>query len=180
MDSINKNQPEHNRQDLSGQAAIQRIKDVVDKARTCFFRTASSSSTGESEGVRPMNVRKVDHVGHLWFLMADDSHTVQELRRSGAVDLFFQGSAHSDFLHLKGTATASRDKAKINELWEPVLKTWFTQGEDDPRITVIQVTPQTGYYWDNKHGNIVAGVKMLLGAATGKTLDDSIEGKIRV
>lgn len=178
MDSINRNQPEHNRQDLNGQAAIQRIKDVVDKAKTCFFRTATP--IGESEGVRPMNVRKVDEAGHLWFLMADDSHTVQDLRRSDAVDLFFQGSAHSDFLHLKGTATASRDGVKIKELWEPVLKTWFTQGEDDPRITVVQVIPETGYYWDNKHGNIIAGVKMLLGAATGKTLDDSIEGKIRV
>jgi len=34
--------------------------------------------------------------------------------------------------------------------------------------------------WDNKHGNTVAGVKMLIGAALGKTLDDSIEGKLDV
>jgi general stress protein 26 len=72
----------------------------------------------------------------------------------------------------------SRDKAKIHELWKFVLKTWFTEGEDDPRITVIKVTPTHGYYWDTKHGNAVAGVKMLLGAALGVTLDDSIEGNI--
>lgn len=178
MNSINKNQPEKNREDLSGAQAIQRIKDVVDKAKTCFFRTGSSS--GESEGVRPMNVREVDNAGRLWFLMASDSHTVQELNRQAQVDLFFQGSAHSDFLHLTGTAALSRDPARIKQLWEPVLKTWFTEGENDPRITVVQVTPTRGYYWDNKHGNIVAGVKMVLGAATGQTLDDSIEGKIRM
>jgi hypothetical protein len=34
------------------------------------------------------------------------------------------------------------------------------------------------YYWDNKHGSAVAGVKMLVGAVVGKTLDDSIEGKL--
>ncbi|MGZ8921312.1 MAG: pyridoxamine 5'-phosphate oxidase family protein [Limisphaerales bacterium] len=178
MNSINKNQPEKNREDLSGARAVQRIKDVVDKAKTCFFRTGASS--GESEGVRPMNVREVDSTGRLWFLMASDSHTVQELNRQPNVDLFFQGSAHSDFLHLAGTATLSRDPARIKQLWEPVLKTWFTGGENDPRITVVQVAPTRGYYWDNKHGNIVAGVKILLGAATGQTLDDSIEGKIRV
>ena len=178
MDSINKNQTEKNREDLSGAKAVQRIKDVVDKAKTCFFRTGAA--TGESEGVRPMNVREVDNAGHLWFLMASDSHTVLELTRNPKVDLLFQGSAHSDFLHLIGTATLSRDKARIKQLWEPVLKTWFTEGENDPRITVVQVIPNTGYYWDNKHGNIVAGVKMMIGAATGKTLDDSIEGKIRL
>ena len=59
-----------------------------------------------------------------------------------------------------------------------MLKTWFTEGEDDPRITVIEVEPEGGYYWDNKHGSIVAGIKMLIGAAIGKTLDDSIEGRL--
>ena len=79
-----------------------------------------------------------------------------------------------------GRATISRDKAKIKELWEPIVKTWFTEGVDDPRITVIQVTPSEGYYWDTKHGIAVAGAKMLIGAALGKTMDDSIEGTIRL
>ena len=41
MDSINRQQPEPHRQDLSGTQAIARIKDVVDKNGTCFFCTAS-------------------------------------------------------------------------------------------------------------------------------------------
>jgi len=45
---------------------------------------------------------------------------------------------------------------------------------------VIKVTPEEGYYWDNKHGKAIAAVKMLVGAAIGKTLDDSIEGKLSV
>ena len=59
-----------------------------------------------------------------------------------------------------------------------MLKTWFTEGIDDPRITVIRFEPSGGYYWDNKHGDTVAGIKMLVGAAIGKTLDDSIEGRL--
>jgi general stress protein 26 len=95
------------------------------------------------------------------------------------VKLYFQGSPHSDFLFLEGHATISRDRARIEQLWEPLLKTWFTGGLDDPRITVIQVTPTRGYYWDTKHGNAVAFVKMLIGATVGKTLDDSIEGTLQ-
>ena len=60
------------------------------------------------------------------------------------------------------------------------MSTWFTQGIDDPRITVIKVTPTVGYYWDNKHGNTIAGIKMLIGSIVHKTLDDSIEGNITI
>jgi general stress protein 26 len=178
MDSINRNQPEENREDFRGATAIKKMKELIDKASTCFFCTAVAR--GESSGARPMAVQKVDDAGNLWFLSADDSHKNQEIALNPAVQLYFQGSAHSDFLMLRGTATTSRDKAKITELWSPVVKTWFTEGVDDPRITVIKVTPSEGYYWDTKHGKAVAGMKMLIGAALGKTLDDSIEGKLAV
>ena len=59
------------------------------------------------------------------------------------------------------------------------MKTWFTEGKEDPRITLIKVTPTSGYYWDNKHGGLVAAVKMVIGASIGKTLDDSISGQLK-
>jgi hypothetical protein len=45
---------------------------------------------------------------------------------------------------------------------------------------VIKFTPHEGYYWDTKHGNLVAFAKMAVGAALGKTLDDSVEGTVRL
>ena len=178
MDSINRNQPEENRADLRASDAVRRIQEIVDKNQNCFFCTAVAKS--DSEGARPMNVRRVDDQGNLWFLSARDSHKNAELALDTAVTLYFQGSSHSDFLLLNGRATVSADRAKIKELWEPILATWFTEGVDDPRITVIKVAPTDGYYWDTKHGNMVAGIKMLIGAMTGQTLDDSIEGKLKV
>ena len=178
MDSINQQQPEQNRADLSGAKAVEKMKQLVDKAETCFFCTGAISNG--STGTRPMSVQEVDDQGNLWFLSADDSHKNLELQQDAHVRLYFQGGKHTDFLLLNGTATVSRDKARIKELWKPILKTWFTEGQDDPRITVIKVAPTEGYYWDSKHGMAVAGIKMLIGAATGKTLDDSIEGTLRV
>jgi general stress protein 26 len=75
-------------------------------------------------------------------------------------------------------AAISTDRKKIKELWSPIAKTWFTEGVDDPRLSVIKVTPTQGYYWDTKHGLAVAGVKMLIGAVLKKTMDDGIQGKL--
>ena len=178
MDSINRNQPEKNREHLQSREAIEKIKLMVEKAETCFFCTAVT--VADSVGARPMAVQEVDDAGNLWFLSADDSHKNAEVKQDSRVRLYFQGSKHSDFLLLDGVATISRDKKRIKDLWKPIMKTWFTEGQDDPRIMVIKVSPHEGYYWDTKHSVAVAGIKMLIGAATGKTLDDSIEGRLRV
>jgi general stress protein 26 len=178
MDSINQQQPEKNHQDLLGPDAVEKIRELVKKAETCFFCTAIR--TGGAVTTRPMAVQQVDDRGSLWFLSANDSHKNQELATDPKVQLLFQGSPHSDFLMLYGQARVTRDRQKIEQLWSPILKTWFTEGVDDPRITVIEVQPHEGYYWDTKHNRAVAFAKMAAGALTGQTLDDSIEGKLRV
>lgn len=178
MDSINQQQPEDNRKDLQGSEAGKKIKELAKTAKTCFFCTAINSSSPFR--TRPMSVQKIDDSGNFYFLSANDSNKNQEIQQDDTVQLLFQGGAHSDFLSITGKASISTDKALIKELWEPVLKTWFTGGVDDARITAISVDTQDGYYWDNKHGNAVAFAKIAAGAIMGKTLDDSIEGTLQV
>jgi general stress protein 26 len=178
MDSINKQQPEDNYESLQGEAAKKKIKELTDKASTCFFCT--NIQTGRPFATRPMSLQQLDEEGNLWFLSANDSYKNQQIAADPSVQLLFQGSDYSDFLQLYGKATITEDKEKIKELWEPILKTWFTEGIDDPRISAIKVTPESGYYWDTKHNQAIAFAKRLVGAALGKTLDDSIEGEISV
>ena len=178
MDSINKNQPEDNREDLVGKEAVKKMKELVEKANTCFFCT--SITTNESFSTRPMSVQKIDEEGNLWFLSPSDSKKNEEISDDPLVQLLFQGSQYSDFITIYGEATINQDKAMINELWQPMLKTWFTEGQDDPRITVIKIVPAESYYWDTKHAMPIVLIKRLIGAAMGKTLDDSIEGRIKL
>jgi general stress protein 26 len=178
MDSINKQQEEKNHEDLQSKEGIEKVKELAGKTNTCFF--ATKLMRGEPLAVRPMAVQKIDDEGNMWFLSASDSYKNKEIMEDNKVQLFFQGSSYSDFLSVSGTASISTDKAIIKELWNPMIKTWFTEGVDDPRITVIKVDIQDGYYWDNKHGNMIAFIKTAAGAVLGKTMDDSIEGNIKL
>ncbi|MDR3681308.1 MAG: pyridoxamine 5'-phosphate oxidase family protein [Flavipsychrobacter sp.] len=178
MDSINKQQPEQNHKDLAGKDAGKKIKELADTAKSCYF--CSDIQTGKALTVRPMSVQKTDEDGVFWFLSATDSHKNLEVEQDPHVQLLFQGSPYTDFLSIYGKATISKDKEKIKELWEPILKTWFTEGIDDPRISVIKVETKEGYYWDTKHGVAVSFLKSVTGAIIGQTLDDSIEGKLAV
>lgn len=177
MNSINQQQEEKNHESLSDVDAVEKIKLLAKKASTCFFCTAITND--KPFQTRPMSVQDVDDQGNIWFLSADDSHVNAEVEADERVQLLFQGSAYSGFLAINGVAHISRDKQKIDEFWGPLLKTWFTGGKDDPRITVIKVETTDAYYWDNKHGNAIAFAKMTLGAILGKTMDDSIEGELK-
>lgn len=178
MNSVENEQQPDKRKDLTAAEAIKKIKVLADQAKICFFCT--ESSTGETRGARPMSVLEVDDEGTLWFVSPKDSEKNDEIDSNPAVRLYFHGSAHSDLMFLIGDAFIHRDRSKLKDLWNPFLKTWFTEGKDDPRISIIKVFPKEGYYWDSKHGNLVATVKMVIGSAIGKNMDDSVEGTLDV
>jgi len=178
MDSINRNQQEEHIDNLQGTEAVKKLRDLCEKAKNCFFCTSISSSGPFN--TRPMAVQKIDEDGTCWFLSAVDSIKNKEVLADPYIQLLFQASTHSGFVSLSGRAEISTDKLKIKELWEPLLKTWFTEGLDDPRISVIKFVPHSGYYWDTKNGQIVAFAKQVTGALIGKTMDDSIEGSLNL
>lgn len=177
MDSINKQQQEDNFENLAGSKALEKIKELAEKASVCFFCT--KIRTGESFSVRPMGQEKIDDNGHIWFLSADDSYKNDELEKDPATQLLFQGGDYSPFMTLYGVTKISKDRQKIEELWDPNMKNWFTEGKDDPRITVLEFVPKEGYYWDTKHNTLVAMAKIAYGAITGATFDDSVQGEIK-
>ena len=176
MDSINQNQPEDNHKDLSGAEGVKKLKELIDKASSCFFCT--NTETGVPFVPRPMSVLKTGDDGKIYFMSSNDSNKNEQIKNDSSVQLLFQGSSHSDFLSISGTAQISVDKNLIKELWNPMLKTWFTEGVDDPRISVIIVSVNDSYYWDTIHALPVSFMKRMVGAVIGKTLDDSVEGTI--
>jgi hypothetical protein len=52
MNSINRQQPEDNHEDLQGNPAIEKLKELAEKAESCFFCTRIT--TGEQFSTRPM------------------------------------------------------------------------------------------------------------------------------
>ncbi|WP_443946484.1 pyridoxamine 5'-phosphate oxidase family protein [Pedobacter sp. AW1-32] len=172
------NTQEENIKDLGGQEAISKLKTLAEKAESCFFCT--NIKTGVPLSIRPMAIQQVDDEGNIWFMSMKDSHKNEEIASDPFTHILFQASAHAGFVNIYGISEISRDQAKIDELWNPLIQTWFQGGKEDPNITLIKVVPSEGYYWDNKHGTAVAFLKMAASVITGKTMDDSIEGELEI
>ncbi len=159
---------------LGQQDALKEIKSLAEEIKTCMFCTYRSDNLK----ARPMAVQKVDEDGNLWFLSDRNSDKNQEIKNDNNVELLFAGG-HEKYLALHGTAEISFDKTKIKELWNPIIKVWFTEGVDDPAISVIKVSYDDGYYWDTKHGHMISVLKMVKSLVTGTSGDDGVEGALK-
>ncbi|MDE3248671.1 MAG: pyridoxamine 5'-phosphate oxidase family protein [Bacteroidota bacterium] len=159
---------------LVGKAAIEEIRSLVKDLGTCMFCTYDEK--GELQA-RPMAVQQADEEGNLWFLSKKGSEKNQQLMSANKTDLLF-GEGKDKWMCLHGTAVLMYDREKIKELWTPIAKIWFTEGENDPSISVIRFRFKSGYYWDNKHGRMVAIAKMAAAFITGETMDDGVEGQL--
>ncbi len=175
-DSSNNTQQEDNIKPLDGKEALEKLREIATKAETCFFCT--NIKTGLPVSIRPMSVLQIDEEGNLWFMSMKSSTKNKEIQTDPFTHLLFQENQHSGFLNVYGITEIVHDQAKIDELWKPLLKVWFQGGKDDYEISLLKVVPTTGYYWDNKHGNVIAFAKMAASVITGKTMDDSIEGNL--
>lgn len=161
---------------LEGQEAVKKLQELAKSAENCFFCT--NIKTGLPLSVRPMSVLDVDDNGNLWFMSQADSTKNHEIETDPFTHLFFQNHKNSGFLNVYGISEVLEDRDKIEELWNPLLKVWFQDGKDDEKISLIKVTPTNVYYWDTKHGETIAFIKMAASIITGKTMDDSVEGKL--
>jgi general stress protein 26 len=161
----------------SGEEAVKKLKEIAEEARTCMFATFDNP---QPLNARPMALQTVDPDGTMHFLSADSSLKNEEIEKVPFVQLFFANTGSSEYLSVYGRAVISKDRAKIKELWNAWIKTWFQEGPDDPEVTLISVTPLQVEYWDTKHNRVVQYLKIAASMVTGKTMDDGVEGELKV
>ena len=162
---------------LSSSPAVDKLRELADDAGICFFTTNLSSLPLNA---RPMSTADIDDEGNIWFFSRNDSDKNEDIEKDNRVQLFYCNKGSVEYLSVFGEAEILTDAAKINELWSPIMKDWFTEGKNDPSITLIKVNTKDAYYWDTKSNKLVSLIKIAVGAATGKQMDNGIEGKLNL
>jgi general stress protein 26 len=162
---------------LVNREAIEKIQDIAKDADICLFATNLSQLPISA---RPMSTQQVDDEGNLWFLSSKGSHQNVDIQADSRVQLFYSNKGSAEYLSVYGEASVFQDKKMAEELWTPMAKTWFTEGVDDPDLTIIKVVPSEAFYWDTKNNKMISLLKIITGALTGKTMDDGVKGEIKL
>lgn len=104
---------------------------------------------------RPMGAGQKDFNGDIWLFTSIDSPKVQAIKNNSHVLLSYADPKSESYVSVNGSARISQDRAKIDELWNPLLKAWFPEGKDDPNIALICVKVEEAEYWDSPSSTFV-------------------------
>ena len=148
------------------QEGMQELRKILDKADIAILTTTNAQGQLVS---RPLAVHGKDFDGDLWFFTEDPSPKADEIRANPQVNVSI--STGKGYLSIAGTASLTRDQAKIDELWGPTVSAWFENGRDDPAVALIKVDADTAEYWSMDAPRVVSAVKMVKGLVTGTKPD---------
>lgn len=166
-------------QHLSGTEAIEKVRGLLTHFRSAMMVTRGIDGEPHS---RPMGLqgKPEEFNGVLWFFADDRSRTVSEISTRSKVDLILQCDKESAYVQLVGSGRVMKDRAKMEELYTPLLKTWFTEGLDDPHIVLIRFEAERGNFWDSPGGKLQVLAALAKSLVTGTPGQGGEVGDLRL
>ena len=168
----------NNTKNLSSTEGVEKLKDLVKEIDICLFCTNLKTNDGAT--CRPMAAQEVDAAGNIWFFSDIHSEKNTEIEKDSKVQLFFSHPGKNSYLVVNGNAEIILDQHKTDEIWSPLVKTWFKEGKEDPNLSLIKVETSNAYYWDSNGSKMINFFKMVASVATGTTLVNAEEGAINL
>ncbi|TFW21917.1 general stress protein [Massilia arenosa] len=130
----------------------------------------------------PMTNQDIDADSYLYFFTSNDSPLWHNIAANKHVNVSFGDIDSSVYVSVSGHAEQVEDRAKMKELWNPMVAAWFPQGVDDPKLALIRVHAHTAEYWDAHGGRMVQMWRMAVAAVTGHPpkMDQGEHGTMRL
>lgn len=164
----------------AGQSQDEGRKNVAELIKDIRFAMLTTVASDGQLRSRPMTMQEQEFDGDLWFFVGASSPAVAEMRADDQVNLSFADPGDNAYVSISGTAQIVRDRAKIEELWKPILKAWFPDGLDDPDLALLKVTTTQAEYWDTPNGKLVQAFAFAKALVTGKTPEVGESEKVRL
>ena len=155
---------------LRGDEALAKIRDLLAKFPIAFMVTVTDGHVT----ARPIGVVG-DHEqfdGTLWFITDKRSRKISAIESGATTALLFQNDEAGDYLHLSGRAAVVEDRARLEQLYTTLQRTWFPKGLDDPDITLVRFDADEASYWDShdSYARLAAAfAKSLITGAPGRS-----------
>jgi general stress protein 26 len=161
----------------SSNEGVKKLKEMIKDISICMMVTVDESGHLRS---RPMDTQQAEHDSCLWFLVNGSSPKAAEIMHESRVNLSYMDKDGQSYISISGTAYIVDDRKKVKELWNPLHKAYFPEGEDDPDIRLIKVTPEMAEYWDAPSNAMVHLFHVVKSAVTGKDYDGGENKKLNL
>lgn len=157
-------------------ASIEKLKGMLEDIDFCMLTTIDGGKLRS----RPMSTQELGENGELWFFTRDNTHKMDEIAADNRVNVAYSKPDDNTYVSVSGSASLSKDRAKMEELWSPILKAWFPDGLEDPNICLLKVDVEEAEYWESTSSTIVQLAGFVKAMVTGQEADYGDHGKVKI
>lgn len=154
---------------------LKKLGELIKDIEFAMLTTAEADGTLRS---RPMATQQVEFDGDLWFFTRASAPKVDEIEREQHVNVSYAKPEKQRYVSVSGQGQLVRDRAKIEELWNPAYKAWFPQGLDDPDLALLRVQASQAEYWDSPASAVVHLLGLVKATVTGQPYDGGEHAKV--
>jgi general stress protein 26 len=152
-----------------------KLHDLIHDIEIAMMTTRRADGHLES---RAMATQKRASGADLWFVATEGTGKLRAIQQDPHVNLAYYKDRTREWLSVSGTATISRDRGKIRELYAPDWKAWFPdEGDprhgtaDDPRMVLIGVDVHAAVFLEVNKPQPVVLFEVVKGWLTGSSPD---------
>ena len=131
---------------------LNKFYGLIDQIKIAMMTTRRTDGHLESRAMA--NQKRADGAD-LWIVTAEGTGKLRDIERDPHVNLAYYNAGSYEWVSASGIAILSRDRSKIEELYEPDWKAWFGQDgdarhgtPDDPRIVLIGIEVHAAVFLD--------------------------------
>lgn len=146
------------------QESIKKIAELIKDIEIAMLTTVEQDGSLRS---RPMQTQKVEFDGEIYFFTKASSPKADEVENESTACVAYAKPDDNLYVSVSGKGRVSRDKKKMEELWNPALKAWFPKGLEDPDIALLVIKAEKAEYWEGPSNTIVLLAAMVKAFVTG-------------
>lgn len=121
------------------------VMELIHEIQIAILTTIAADGSLHS---RPITTQRIAPDGTLWFITRADTAKVAEVERDDRVSLSYARPDRNEYVVISGTARLVRDREVVRALWDPLYRSWFPLGRDDPELALLHVRIEWAEFWE--------------------------------
>lgn len=155
---------------------LQKMRQLLENTRV-FMMATNLKKVPFS--VCPMTLQEMDEQGNLWFFTPKNSDHFKDIEKDNRVQLIVSNENEQQYLSIYGNAVHVIDEKKLEQLWNPMLRAWFSD-KDDPNLALLNINMESAYYWNSNQNKLISLYHLDKTAATGNHSEMAEKGHVNL
>lgn len=156
-------------------AAQEKVVAMMRDDRFCMLTSVGKEGRLHSH---PMTPQEVTDAGDAWFFIDVTSEQAANIGAEKRVNLAY--SDGSSWVSVAGHGRVVHDRAKVDELWNPMVEAWFPEGKDSDDLALLLVESDSAEYWDTPGGRVASAFAFAKSKLTGDRPDVGQSGTVEL